>query len=168
MPAPRWLARFNLHMTNRLLGPLARHLPGMGVVLHIGRKTRRQYRTPVLVFRRGNQLIIALTYGRESQSVRNGSDAWKLIEKSACRCSRLTYVFGQAPQMPSISARLQETFNILRNCRASTASQLPFAPYSGSMGSLTAAPHTLLWLVIDGRSGSVPAICFQLADLFTR
>jgi deazaflavin-dependent oxidoreductase (nitroreductase family) len=43
----------------------------MGVVLHIGRKTRRQYRTPVLVFRRGNRLIIALTYGRESQWVRN-------------------------------------------------------------------------------------------------
>ncbi len=71
MPAPRWLARFNLHVTNPLLGPLARHLPGMGVVLHVGRKTRRQYRTPVLVFRRGNRLIIALTYGRQSQWVRN-------------------------------------------------------------------------------------------------
>ena len=43
----------------------------MGVVLHIGRKTRRQYHTPVLVFWRGNRLIIALTYGRESQWVRN-------------------------------------------------------------------------------------------------
>ena len=71
MPAPRWLARFNLHVTNRLLGPLAADLPGIGVVLHIGRKTRQQYRTPVLVFRRGNRLIIALTYGRESQWVRN-------------------------------------------------------------------------------------------------
>ena len=71
MPAPRWLARFNLVVTNRLLGPLAGHLPGMGVVLHIGRKTRRQYRTPVLIFRRENRLIIALTYGRESQWVRN-------------------------------------------------------------------------------------------------
>ena len=39
MPAPRWLARFNLQVTNHLLGPLARRLPGWGVVLHIGRKT---------------------------------------------------------------------------------------------------------------------------------
>ncbi len=39
MPAPRWLARFNLHVTNRLLGPLAADLPGIGVVLHIGRKS---------------------------------------------------------------------------------------------------------------------------------
>ena len=71
MPAPRWLARFNLYVTNRILGPLARHMPGMGVVVHVGRKTHRQYRTPVLIFRRGDRLIIALTYGRESQWVAN-------------------------------------------------------------------------------------------------
>jgi deazaflavin-dependent oxidoreductase (nitroreductase family) len=71
MPAPRWFARFNLYVTNRLLGPLASRMPGMGVVIHVGRKTHRQYRTPVLVFRRDNQLIIALTYGRDSQWVHN-------------------------------------------------------------------------------------------------
>ncbi|HZQ24225.1 MAG TPA: nitroreductase/quinone reductase family protein [Terriglobales bacterium] len=71
MPAPRWLARVNLHVTNRLLGGLATRLPGMGVVLHVGRKTHRQYRTPVLVFRRGHRFIIALTYGSESQWVQN-------------------------------------------------------------------------------------------------
>jgi deazaflavin-dependent oxidoreductase (nitroreductase family) len=71
MPLPRWFARFNLHVTNHLLGPLAERLPGMGVVVHTGRKTHRKYRTPVLVFRRGDRFIIALTYGRESQWVRN-------------------------------------------------------------------------------------------------
>jgi deazaflavin-dependent oxidoreductase (nitroreductase family) len=71
MPAPRWLARFNLHVTNRLLSPVAARLPGMGVVVHTGRKTHRQYRTPVLIFRDGGRVIIALTYGRESQWVRN-------------------------------------------------------------------------------------------------
>ena len=71
MPAPRWLARVNLHFTNHILGPLARHLPGMGVVVHTGRKSGRQYRTPVMIFRRGDRTIIALTYGRESQWVQN-------------------------------------------------------------------------------------------------
>ena len=71
MPAPRWLARFNLYVTNRILGPLANRLPGMGVVVHVGRKTHRQYRTPVLIFRRGEKVVIALTYGRESQWVSN-------------------------------------------------------------------------------------------------
>lgn len=71
MPAPRWLARFNLRVTNHVLGPLARHLPGMGVVVHSGRKSHREYRTPVMVFPRGNRLIIALTYGRDSEWVKN-------------------------------------------------------------------------------------------------
>jgi deazaflavin-dependent oxidoreductase (nitroreductase family) len=71
MPAPRWLARVNLHFTNHLLEPLAKHLPGMGVVVHRGRKSGRRYRTPVLIFRRGKRVIIALTYGRESQWVHN-------------------------------------------------------------------------------------------------
>jgi deazaflavin-dependent oxidoreductase (nitroreductase family) len=71
MPAPRWLARFNLHVTNRILGPLARYVPGMGVIIHVGRRTHRRYRTPVLLFRRGDHVVIALTYGRESQWVQN-------------------------------------------------------------------------------------------------
>lgn len=71
MPLPRSVARFNLYVTNRILGPLARSVPGMGVVIHVGRKTHRQYRTPVMVFRRANRFIIALTYGRDSQWVQN-------------------------------------------------------------------------------------------------
>ena len=71
MPAPRWLARFNLHVTNRILGPLALRMPGMGVVEHVGRKTQRVHRTPVLIFRQGNRYVIALTYGRESEWVKN-------------------------------------------------------------------------------------------------
>ena len=71
MPAPRWLARFNLHVTNRILGPLALYVPGMGVIVHVGRKTQRVHRTPVLIFRQRDRFVIALTYGRESEWVRN-------------------------------------------------------------------------------------------------
>lgn len=71
MPAPRWLARFNLYVTNRILGPVATRMPGMGIVFHVGRKTHRRYRTPVMIFRKDDQVIIALTYGRESQWVQN-------------------------------------------------------------------------------------------------
>ena len=71
MPFPRWLARVNLHVTNRVLEPLARRVPIMGVVIHEGRKSRKKYRTPVMVFRQGNRYVIALTYGRDSQWVQN-------------------------------------------------------------------------------------------------
>jgi deazaflavin-dependent oxidoreductase (nitroreductase family) len=43
----------------------------MAIVIHTGRKSHRQHRTPVLVFRREHHFIIALTYGRESQWVQN-------------------------------------------------------------------------------------------------
>jgi len=39
MPVPRWLARFTRHVTNRVLGPVARYLPAFGVVVHTGSKT---------------------------------------------------------------------------------------------------------------------------------
>ena len=71
LPLPRGIARFNRVVTNRLIGPLAPYLPHFGVVVHTGRKTRRQYRTPVNVFRRPGGYVIALTYGPDSDWVRN-------------------------------------------------------------------------------------------------
>ena len=71
MPLPRWVAGFNRRVLNHLMRPLARRLPGFGVVVHTGRKTGRQYRTPVNLFRHDNGYVIALTYGRDSDWVRN-------------------------------------------------------------------------------------------------
>lgn len=78
MPLPRWLARLNLRVTNRILGPLAEHMPGMGIVIHRGRKTDRLYRTPVMVFRYADRFVIALTYGPGSQWVQN------VLARGAC------------------------------------------------------------------------------------
>ena len=67
----RWLAAFNLAVTNRISSRFAPRLPGFGIVTHVGRKSGRVYRTPVNVFRALNGFLIALTYGRESEWVRN-------------------------------------------------------------------------------------------------
>src|SRR3954451_16912024 len=71
MPLPKRLARFNLKVTNRVLGPLAERLPGFGIVHHVGRRSGQARRTPVNLFRHGDRYVIALTYGRDSQWVRN-------------------------------------------------------------------------------------------------
>ena len=71
MPLPKRLARFNLLVTNRVLGPLARRAPGFAIVWHVGRRSGRAYRTPVNLFRSGDRYVIALTYGADSQWVRN-------------------------------------------------------------------------------------------------
>jgi deazaflavin-dependent oxidoreductase (nitroreductase family) len=71
MPLPRWLARANRYTTNRITGPAAGHLPGFGIVVHTGRTTGRTYRTPVNVFGTHTGYAVALTYGPDSQWVRN-------------------------------------------------------------------------------------------------
>lgn len=43
----------------------------MAVVIHTGRKSGRRYRTPVVIFRRDEHFIIALTYGLNSEWVKN-------------------------------------------------------------------------------------------------
>ena len=67
----RWVAAFNLAITNRITGRFAARLPGFGILTHVGRKSGRLYRTPVNVFREPEGFLIALTYGRESEWVRN-------------------------------------------------------------------------------------------------
>ena len=71
MPAPRWMARVNRRFTNRVTGTFSPVLPGFGVVLHEGRRSGRRYRTPVNVFRSHGLYVVALTYGADSDWVRN-------------------------------------------------------------------------------------------------
>lgn len=71
MPLPDWLGRFNRSVTNRVTAPFARRLPGFAVVSHTGRRSGRRYRTPVNLFRRGDSYVIALTYGRDRDWVKN-------------------------------------------------------------------------------------------------
>jgi len=67
----RWVAAFNLAVTNRITSRFAARLPGFGILTHVGRKSGRVYRTPVNVFRAPEGFLIALTYGRESEWVKN-------------------------------------------------------------------------------------------------
>jgi deazaflavin-dependent oxidoreductase (nitroreductase family) len=71
MPLPKRLARFNRLVTNRVMGPVARRLPGFAIVSHVGRRSGRVYRTPVNLFRAEGRYVIALTYGSDSQWVLN-------------------------------------------------------------------------------------------------
>jgi len=71
MPMPLWLGRFNTRYTNRIIGPILVRLPGFGWLGHVGRTTGRAYRTPIMMFRRGDRAVIALTYGDRTQWLKN-------------------------------------------------------------------------------------------------
>lgn len=67
----RWVAAFNLRVTNRITGPFADRLPGFGIITHVGRKSGRTHHTPVNVFRAPDGFLVALTYGSEAEWVKN-------------------------------------------------------------------------------------------------
>jgi deazaflavin-dependent oxidoreductase (nitroreductase family) len=70
MPLSRTVAEFNKKYSNHVTRRFAGVLPGFGIVTHRGRKSGRSYSVPVMVFRRPNGWVFALTYG-EGDWVKN-------------------------------------------------------------------------------------------------
>jgi deazaflavin-dependent oxidoreductase (nitroreductase family) len=73
IPFARQVARFNQRVTNRLLDPIVWHLPGFGRIAHLGRRTGRVHRAPMMAFpsRDRRTVAFALTYGGDAEWVRN-------------------------------------------------------------------------------------------------
>ena len=71
MPIPRTVGRWNKVGLNRVTRRIAPWLPGFGVVVHRGRRSGRRYRTPVNVFPTQDGYRFALTYGPDTDWVRN-------------------------------------------------------------------------------------------------
>jgi deazaflavin-dependent oxidoreductase (nitroreductase family) len=65
------LRGFALRYVNPLTRGIAGWMPGLALLTYTGRNSGRTYQTPINVFRRGDQYIFALTYGSESQWVKN-------------------------------------------------------------------------------------------------
>jgi deazaflavin-dependent oxidoreductase (nitroreductase family) len=71
VPLPRALARFNVRVTNPVLRPLVTRLPWFAIVTHVGRRSGRHYETPLMLFRRDGQVVIAMTYGPDTEWAKN-------------------------------------------------------------------------------------------------
>lgn len=67
----RFLGPISTHVFNPGTRLFAGRLPGFGVLTHIGRKTGRMYRTPLLVLRRGDDYLVGLWYGSDAHWVKN-------------------------------------------------------------------------------------------------
>jgi deazaflavin-dependent oxidoreductase (nitroreductase family) len=72
MPIPDAMRHVNKVALNKVTRQVAPWLPGLGVVVHRGRKTGRRYQTPVNVFPRpGGRYVLALTYGVDTDWAKN-------------------------------------------------------------------------------------------------
>jgi deazaflavin-dependent oxidoreductase (nitroreductase family) len=114
MSVRRRLARLNKYFGNRIVGRIIPLMPGFGAVYHKGRKSGRDYRTPVKVFRKNGHIVLSLPYGSESDWVKN------VIAAGGCeiktRGRRIPVVAPQvyvdeSPEIPRVLAWSLRRFN---------------------------------------------------------
>jgi deazaflavin-dependent oxidoreductase (nitroreductase family) len=90
MPALRFLRPVTMRVINPVTRRFAGHLPGFGILTYVGRRSGRTYRTPINVFRKGQDYVFALTYGADVQWVKNVLAAGGCELASMGRTVRLT------------------------------------------------------------------------------
>ena len=66
MPIPARVAQWNKVGLNRVVRHVAPWMPGLGLVVHRGRRSGRAYQTPVNVSAAEDGYVVALTYGAEN------------------------------------------------------------------------------------------------------
>ena len=65
MPIPRIVGQWNKAGLNRVTKHIAPWTPGFGVVIHRGRRSGREYQTPVNVFATEDGYVLARRRGRQ-------------------------------------------------------------------------------------------------------
>ena len=68
-------ATFNRRVVNRAVRPLSGRFAMWSLIEHRGRRSGKQYRTPVTMFRTTDGVAIMLAYGEDRDWVRNVMDA---------------------------------------------------------------------------------------------
>jgi deazaflavin-dependent oxidoreductase (nitroreductase family) len=111
MHFPHALRRVNRVFTNPVLGTIAWLVPPLAIVHHVGRKSGRRYRTPVVAIRRTSGFVIPLTYGRDVDWARNILHAGGCVLQRAgrqvkLRKPRIVGVDVAAPHLPAAARPL--------------------------------------------------------------
>ena len=71
MHIPYFMRRVNRVFTNPVLGTISWLVPPLATVHHVGRRSGRSYRTPVVAFHTERGFVIPMTYGRDVHWAQN-------------------------------------------------------------------------------------------------
>ena len=101
------LARFNRRLPNRVIGTVAgRRLSPVALMVHQGRRSGRQYRTPVMPLPLRDGFLVSLPYGPKRDWVRNVLAAGRCAlvrggRRFELTDPRLLDAAGAAPLLPA-------------------------------------------------------------------
>jgi len=90
MPIPRIVGQWNNAGLNRVTKHIAPWAPGLGLIIHRGRRSGRLYQTPVNTFAVKDGYVFALTYGPDTDWVKNVLAAGGCELRTRGRVIRLT------------------------------------------------------------------------------
>ncbi len=105
MHLPKFMRRVNRVVTNPILGSVAWILPPLAIVHHVGRKTGKRYRTPVVAFATASGFVIPMTYGRDVDWGRNlvhagGGEIVQIGQRHVLRRPRMVDRDTAYPHLP--------------------------------------------------------------------
>ena len=94
MHIPRFMRDVNRVVTNPLMMTFAGLVPPLAIVHHVGRKSGKHYRTPVVAFTTKDGFVIPMTYGRDVDWARNlvaagGGEIERMGSRAAFRKPRI-------------------------------------------------------------------------------
>jgi deazaflavin-dependent oxidoreductase (nitroreductase family) len=106
MHIPRFMRDVNRVFTNPLMRTFAWVVPPLAVVHHVGRKSKRRYRTPVVAIRTSAGFVIPMTYGRDVDWARNlvhakGCELQQMGKRFALRNPRIVGFKTAEPHLPA-------------------------------------------------------------------
>jgi deazaflavin-dependent oxidoreductase (nitroreductase family) len=106
MHLPHFMRRVNRVLTNPIMGTFAWLVPPLAVVHHVGRKSGRPYRSPVVAFRSTAGFVIPMTYGRDVDWARNivsahGCELQQMGARFTLHNPRVVAFKAAAPHLPA-------------------------------------------------------------------
>ena len=114
------LARFNRRVPNRVIGKIAgRRLSPVAYMLHQGRRSGRQYRTPVMPLPLPDGFLVSMPYGAERDWVRNVGAAGRCTLLRGGRRFELTdpRLLDAAAAAPLLPAALRPALRVVPQIR---------------------------------------------------
>jgi deazaflavin-dependent oxidoreductase (nitroreductase family) len=84
---PSWMTKVNKRVVNPIQGLWAPRLAPWALIVHRGRRSGTEYRTPVLACESGSSLYVVLFYGSDAGWVRNlrAADGGEVIRRGRRR-----------------------------------------------------------------------------------
>ncbi len=107
MHFPHFMRRVNRVFTNPLLRTIAWIVPPLAVIHHVGRKSGRAYRSPVVAFPTRRGFVVPMTYGRDVDWARNliagdGGEVERLGRRYRVRNPRVVGGDVAGPELPAL------------------------------------------------------------------